>query len=107
MEPGRAEGAGRPSSSTGALAASLELRLGQEAGAPVGQVIPVPEDGGTKSLGELRKDLMKLKGNLALVETTAAGFSEGKLAAPREDWQPKRFGADPPATLASLRTDVG
>ena len=94
-------------SSTGALAASLELRLGQEAGAPVGQVIPVPEDGGTKSLGELRKDLMKLKGNLALVETTAAGFSEGKMAAPREDWEPKRFGADPPATLASLRTDVG
>ena len=47
------------------------------------------------------------RGGLALIETTAAGFSEGRQAAPREDWVPKRYGADPPATLASLRTEVG
>ena len=41
--------------STGALAARLELRLAEEAGFPVGAVIPVPEDGGNKSLAELRK----------------------------------------------------
>ena len=92
---------------TGALAARLELRLSEEAGAPVGSVIPVPQDGADKSLTELRNDLRKLKGNMALVETTAAGHGDGRQFAPREDWEPKRFGADPPATLPALRSDVG
>ena len=43
---------------------------------------------------------------MSLVETTAAGFGEGRGAAPMQDWKPRRFGADPPDTLRGLRADV-
>ena len=41
-----------------------------------------------------------------LVETTSAGFGEGRMAAPQEDWKPRRFGASPPDSLPTLRTDA-
>ena len=41
-----------------------------------------------------------------LVETTSAGFGEGRTAAPAEDWKPRRFGASPPDSLPTLRTDA-
>ena len=40
-----------------------------------------------------------------MVETTAAGWGEGMNAAPRADWKPQRIGANPPASMATLRTD--
>ena len=102
--------------STGALAANVEARLAEEAGGPVGHVLPVPQDPASsdddesaeeKPLDTLRKDLAALKGRTAIVETTAAGWGEGRGAAPQQDWQSKRIGADPPATLAVLRSDAG
>ena len=106
-------------SATGSLAANLERRLGQEAGAVAGHVIPVPQDpdkGETededdtaddKPLDMLRADLGRLNGKTAIVETTAGGWGEGKSAAPAADWQPRRLGANPPQTLAVLRSDAG
>lgn len=104
-------------SATGALAGNLEKRLGQEAGGPVGHVIPYPQDPDSgasdddesddKPLDLLRKDLAALNGKVALVETTAAGLGEGRAAAPPVDWQPRRFGADPPPALGVLRSDAG
>ena len=92
---------------TGRLAANLELRLGEESGARVGYVLPVPADGGDGStedpLASLKKDLAALQGNTALVETTSAGYGEGRAAAPLADWKAQRMGANPPATLAELR----
>ena len=96
---------------TGRLAANLELRLGEEAGAKVGHLLAVPSDGGDGSdddpLAILKADLAALSGNAALVETTSAGWSEGKGAAPLSDWRPQRMGANPPATLAELRGAAG
>ena len=95
---------------TGALAANLELRLSQEAGAAVGSVIPVPQDGGAGDdddpLAGLKADLKASRGGVSLVETTSAGWGEGKGGAPQADWKPRRFGADPPAALATLRGDA-
>ena len=92
---------------TGRLAANLELRLGEEANARVGYLLPVPSDGGDGSaddpLASLKNDLAALQGNTALVETTAAGYGEGRAAAPLADWKAQRLGANPPATLAELR----
>ena len=98
--------------STGALAANLELRLGQEAGGVVGHLIPVPSEGmntedDTDPLAGLKNDLKALAGATSMVPTTAAGFGTGPTGAPSTDWTPKRIGANPPATLASLRTDAG
>ena len=95
---------------TGALAANLETRLGEEAGGPVGHLLPVPQDGGDGEaddpLAALKADLARGRGRTMLVETTSAGFGEGRQAAPAEDWKPRRFGASPPDALPTLRTDA-
>ena len=96
---------------TGTLAGALETRLGEEAGAPVGHVIPVPQDGGDGGdddpLASLKADMAKAKGRTLLAETTAAGWGEGRTAAPQADYKPQRFGASPPDSLPSLRTEAG
>ncbi len=88
---------------TGRLAANLEKRLGEEAGGTVAHLLPVPHD---DSLDDLKTDIKGAKGGTALVETTSAGWGEGKTSAPRRDYQPSRIGANPPAVLPSLRRDV-
>ena len=95
---------------TGTLAANLEVRLGEEAGGAVAHLLPIPADGGDGGdddpLAKLKADLRAGKGRTLLVETTASGWGEGKSAAPMQDYRPQRIGADPPATLPSLRTDA-
>ena len=95
---------------TGTLAANLEARLGEEAGGPVGHLLPIPADGGDGGDDDpqaaLKRDLAAGKGRTMLVETTAAGFGEGRTAAPSEDWRPRRFGASPPDALPTLRSDA-
>ena len=97
-------------SDTGLLAANLEKRLGEEAGGAVAHLLPVPSDGGDGSgddpLAALKPDIRKGKGRTLLVETTAAGYGEGRSAAPQRDMVPSRLGADPPDVLGSLRSDA-
>ena len=96
---------------TGTLAGALESRLGEEAGGPVGHVIPVPQDGDDDSdddpLAQFKADMSNARGRTLLAETTAAGWGEGRMAAPLADFKPQRYGANPPATLPSLRTEAG
>ena len=86
------------------LLGNLEGRLAQEAGTRVGYLLPVPVDGGDDSVTTLKSDISKLAGNTALVETTSAGWGDGKAAAPQTDWKPRRMGADPPESLTTLRS---
>ena len=96
--------------STGTLAAYLETRLGQEAGGTVAHVLPIPQDGGDGSendpLTGLKADIRNARGGTVLTETTAAGWGEGKMAAPQADWKPQRIGANPPPVLPTLRGDT-
>ena len=91
---------------TGALAANLELRLSEEASGAVSRLIPIPEEGADGALDGLRADIAAGRGRALTVETTAAGWGEGKSAAPMSDWKQQRIGADPPAPLISLRDDA-
>ena len=95
---------------TGTLAANLETRLGEEAGGPVGHLLPIPADGGDGGDDDpqaaLKRDLAAGRGRTMLVETTSAGYGEGRQAAPQDDWKPRRFGASPPDALPTLRTDA-
>ena len=95
---------------TSALAANLEARLAQEASGPVGHLLPVPADGGDGGdddpLMSLKADLRGAKGRPLLVETTQAGFGEGRANAPSADWTARRFGANPPPVLPTLRSDA-
>ena len=92
-------------SKTGSLAGGLEARLSGEAQGASGYVMPLPADGGDDDndpLASLKTDLAK-GGKTYFVETTAAGFGEGKMAAPQSDWQAKRYGIDPPEAVGNLR----
>ena len=95
---------------TGRLGRLLERSLADEAGGPVGSLIPMPtdagEDGEDDPLGGLKREIAGLRGRVGLVETSAAGWGEGRAAAPAQDWEPRRIGANPPATLATLRQAV-
>ena len=98
---------------TGELLATLERKLADEAGGPVGSVLPIPTDGGDDDdedndpMAPLKATLRTLRGRMAFVETTSAGWDEGQTKAPRRDWQPQRIGANPPGVLRDLRGDVG
>ena len=95
---------------TGTLAANLEQKLGEETGAKVAHLLPVPQDGGDGSdsdpLKSLKKDIALAKGGTVMVETTSAGWGEGRMSAPQRDWVPARLGANPPDALPKLRSDV-
>ena len=66
-----------------------------------GHVLPLPrvED----EQDNLKSSLQNLSGGLALVETTASGWSEGKIAAPSGDFSQKRIGFSPPDSHINLR----
>ena len=95
--------------SSSGLVATLEQRLREEIAGPVGSLIPVPSEVAAGAdddpLLALRADLNKLRGALAIAETTAAGWGEGRAVAPTTDWRPIRIGGAPPDSLAQLRDD--
>ena len=76
----------------------------------MGHIIPVPGDAGDGEdddpLASLKTALAKLNGGLTLLESTASGWDEDVRAAPKRDWQPQRFGADPPEHLVDLRSQA-
>ena len=89
---------GRPpmatASDTASLVANLELRLGQEAGGPVGSLAYMP----TGNHSELAADLKSAKGSLTLA-TLPRDWTSAPSGNPR-------FGANPPPGLVQLRSDV-
>ena len=97
---------------TGKLHAATEDALADEAGGTRGHVLPVPvgpdADGDADDTNDpnkqLRTDIASLRGSTVMVESTAAGWSEGATAAPRLDWKAQRLGAAPPAPLVDLRS---
>lgn len=101
---------------TGRLAVNLERALRDEAGGPVGSLIPMPVDTGGDDaaakgddddvFGPLKRQINRLAGKVGLVETTTAGYGEGRAAGPRDDWKPRRIGAHPPDSLGTLRQAV-
>lgn len=96
---------------TGELLATLERKLADEAGGPVGSLLAIPADPGDDDddddpMAGLKASIKALKGRVAFVETTASGWGEGQSGAPRRDWVPQRLGANPPGVLRDLRGDV-
>ena len=93
---------------TSRLTANAERSLANEAGGPLAQLIPVPQDGGdgaedgTDPLSGLKSDIAAAKGNALLVETTAGGWQEGKASAPTSDWKQQRLGPMPPEAMVKL-----
>ena len=91
-------------STTRKLLDNIELRLAQETGGTVGNLIPVPN---LESTAQLQTDLQGLKGKTVLVESTSTGWSTGaSQGVPSGDFTPRRMGANPPEVLAKLRRET-
>ena len=89
------------------LLSFLEKRLAEEASGVAGQVIPTPtETGGTVDAG-LETKIAGLRGQLALVPSTAQDWQgKGSGIGSANDWQPRRLGMDPPQSEIVLREDA-
>ena len=85
---------------TSRLTANAERSLANEAGGPVAQLLPVPQDGGdgaedgTDPLSGLKSDIKDAKGSALLVETTSGGWGEGAVNAPRGRLEAAKVRAD-------------
>ena len=99
---------------TARLLSETESALADESAGTRGHVLPMPQgnagedddDAADDSLSKLQADIANLKGKTALVETSSAGWGEGRGAAPQADWKPQRIGASPPDSLRQLRGDA-
>ena len=93
---------------TSRLTANAERSLADEAGGPFAQLLPVPQDGGDGAeegvdpLSALKADIKAAKGSAMLVETTAGGWDQGAVNAPRSDWKQARLGPMPPEAMVKL-----
>ena len=94
---------------TARLMSNAERSLANEAGGPLAQLLPVPQDGGDGGdddpLAGLKTDIKAAKGSALLVETTAGGWGEGAVNAPRADWKPTRLGPNPPEAFGQVAQD--
>lgn len=92
-------------STSARLQSEVERSLADEAGGPIAQLLPVPEDTGdedTDPLAELENDIRTKRGKALLVESTRGGFGEGKIAEPARDWEARRLGPSPPVTMDAI-----
>ena len=85
---------------TARLMSNAERSLADEAGGPVAQLLAIPMDPGDDTddgpLAPLKATIKAAKGAALLLETTAGGYGEGRVAAPQHDWKASRLGPNPP-----------
>lgn len=91
--------------SAGRLHAELDTAMSDEASGPRGTLIPAPR-ATEEETKQVKRTIQGLEGDIALVETTASGWSEGVGAKPAGDWRTIRLGADYPRDLATVRSDA-
>ena len=91
---------------TARLQSEAERSLADEAGGPLAQLLAVPQDGGDGGEGDplasLKGDLAGARGKALLIETVAAGWGEGRTAAPQRDWMASRLGPAPPEAMVRV-----
>ena len=91
---------------SGQLAANIERSLSQETSGSVGYLLPIPADGTDESIASFKADLKNLNGKTSVVETTAGGWGEGRIAAPRQDYVPQRIGPNPPPSMPAVHAAI-
>ena len=88
---------------TARLQSETERSLADEASGPLAQLLAIPQDGGggdeSDPLAALKGDIRTARGKALLVETSAAGWGEGRSAAPQSDWKASRLGPMPPDSM--------
>ena len=93
---------------TARLQGEAERSLADEAAGPLAQIMSryrktaATATKTTDPLSTLKAGIAAARGKAVLVETTAAGYGEGRGAAPVKDWKAERLGPAPPEALVSL-----
>ena len=92
---------------TARLQGEVERSLADEAAGPLAQLIALPQgpddpDSDEDPLTPIRADIAKARGRALLLETTAAGWGEGRGSAPMSDWKASRLGPQPPDALVNV-----
>ena len=91
---------------TARLQSEAERSLADEAGGPLAQLLAVPQDGGDDGADDplkmLKGDIAGARGKALLVETSAAGWGEGRASAPQRDWMASRLGPMPPPGMVEV-----
>ena len=78
---------------TAGTLAEIEKSLSHDASVPTGGLMPQPDAASPTAIRQAGAAFTQGKGGLTLIETTAGGYGQGPSAAPRQDWDQKRFGA--------------
>ena len=96
-------------STSARLGSEAERTLADEASGPVANLLAVPQDGGDGGdddpLAALKADIRTARGKALLVETSAAGWGEGRASAPQRDWLASRLGPAPTAAGVEVARD--
>ena len=81
------------------LHSEAERSLADEAAGPLAQLLAIPQDGGDGSdddpLKDLKADIRTARGKALLLETSQAGWGEGRVNSPQRDWTASRLGPMP------------
>ena len=72
--------------------ANIERSLAYDASPPAGLVMPMPDGASQAIVNTIRTALTTGRGGLTPIETTAQAFGQGQFAAPKGDYEQKRFG---------------
>ena len=77
-------------SASAKVSAETERSLGDESAGPLAKLLPIPTDGGDGGdddpLKMVKRDIAGARGRALLLETTSAGYGDGRPAAPQRDW---------------------
>ena len=83
---------------------TLETRLSEEIGGPVGSVIPIPD---TTASGPMQAEIKALRGGVGLVDSvTSAKWGSGPAGKNLTEYPVRRIGGNPPESLPTLRRQI-
>ena len=87
--------------------ALIERSLKEDSTLPTGGMLPIPDGAGEAAATQAAAALASGRGKTTLIETLVAGWGQGTEAAPKGDWDQKRFGPNIPATSIEAREKAG
>ena len=102
--PWRGVGPLQSAALAGRLSAETAAALADAESGPRGSVLPLPVAGDDPTVATLKSDIRNLAGKVAFVESVRTMHPGAAGSAPRDDWQTKRIGANPPAGEVELFT---
>ena len=86
-----------------------EARVADELEAIVNFPLPVPQQttgANTDALKKLAQGLQTQRGKTLVVTSMSSGWGEGMSGRVAREWEPRRTGGNPPATIQGLRHDL-